>query len=80
MKKKNSSITSSGISLTDIEMKVIIKVIKSLENRGILLNRTTVKITGQEEGFLNFLRPLMTAGLPLMKSVLTPLVKSVLIP
>ena len=80
MKKKNSSITSSGISLTDIEMKVIIKVIKSLENRGILLKGTTVKITGQEEGFLNFLRPLMTAGLPLMKSVLTPLVKSVLIP
>ena len=80
IEKKISSITSSGISLTDIEMKVIIKVIKSLENRGILLKGTTVKITGQEEGFLNFLRPLMTAGLPLMKSVLTPLVKSVLIP
>ena len=38
------------------------------------------KIISQERGFLNFLSPLMTAGLPLMKSVLTPLVKGVLIP
>ena len=36
------------------------KVIKSLENRGILLKGTTRKITIQEGGFLNFLRPLMT--------------------
>ena len=56
------------------------KVIKSLQNRGILLKGTTRKIAGQEGGFLNFLRPLMTAGLPLMKNVLTPLAKSVLIP
>ena len=56
------------------------KVIKSLENRGILLKETTRKITSQEEGFFNFLRPSMTAVLPLMKNVLTPLVKSVLIP
>ena len=45
-------------------MKANIKVIKSLEKRGILLKGTTTKITSQEEGFLNFLRPLMTAGLP----------------
>ena len=37
------------------------------------------KITSQEGEFLNFLRPFMIAGLPLMKSVLTPLAKSVLI-
>ena len=55
------------------------KVIKSLENRGILLKETTRKITSQEGGFLSFLSPLMTAGLPLMKSVLTRLAKSVLI-
>ena len=55
------------------------KVIKSLENRGILLKGTTRKITSQEGEFLNFLRPLMT-GLPLMKSVLKPLAKSVLLP
>ena len=30
-------------------------------------------------GFLNFLRPLMTAGLPLMKSVLKHIAKKVLI-
>ena len=41
---------------------------------------TTRKITSQEGGFLNFLGPLMTAGLPLMKSVLTPLAKSVILP
>ena len=36
------------------------KVIKSLENRGILLKGSTRKITIQEGGFLNFLRPLIT--------------------
>ena len=56
------------------------KVIKSSESRGILLKGTTRKITSQEGGFLNFLRPLMAAGLSLMKNVLTPLVKIVLIP
>ena len=40
------------------------------------MNRTT----SQERGFLSFLRPLMTAGLPLMKNVLTSLAKSVLVP
>ena len=43
------------------------KVIKSLENRGILIKGTTTKMTSQEGEFLNFLRLLMTAGLPLMK-------------
>ena len=64
-------ITGSGITLTNNEIKDIIKVIKSLENREILLKGTTTKITSQEGGFLNFLRPLMTAGLPLMKRLLT---------
>ena len=56
------------------------KVIKSLENRGILLKGTTREVTIQERSFLNVLRPLMTAGLPLMKNVLTPLAKNVLLP
>ena len=56
------------------------KVIKSLENRGILLKETTKKIVNQEGGFLDFLRPLMTVGLPLMKSALTALAKSELLP
>ena len=54
------------------------KVIKSVENRGILLKETARKITSQEGEFLSFFRPLMTAGLPLMKSVLTTLVTNVL--
>ena len=54
------------------------KVIKSLEKRRILLKETTRKTTSQERGFLNFLRALMTASLPLMKILLTPLAESVL--
>ena len=52
------------------------KVVKTLEIRGILLKGATRKITSQEGGFLNFLRLLMTAGLPLI----TPLVKNILLP
>ena len=52
----------------------------SLENRRILLKGTTRKIATLKGGFLDFLRPLITAGLPLMKSVLTPLAKTVLLP
>ena len=69
----------SGITLKDNEIKDI-KVIKSLDNRGILFKRTSTNITSQEGGFLNFLRSLMTAGLPLMKNIFTPLAKSVLLP
>ena len=77
--KKIKEKFGSGITLTNIEIKNIMKVIKFLGNRGILLKRTTTKITSQEGGFFNFLRLLMTAGLPLMKIVLTQLAKSVLI-
>ena len=56
------------------------KVIKTLETREILLKGTAIKITSQEGRFLNFPRPLMTAGLLLMKKVITPLAKSVLLP
>ena len=40
---------------------------------------TTRKISSQEGRFLNFVRPLMTGGLPLIKNVLTPEAKSVLV-
>ena len=79
-KNASDNFLGTGVTLTDNEMKYIIKVIKSLENRAILLEGTTRKIAGQEGGFLNFIRPLMTAGLPLMKSVLTPLAKNALVP
>ena len=53
---------------------------KSFKKRENLLKGTTRKITSQEGGFLNVLNPLMTAELPLIKSVLSPLAKNVLIP
>ena len=69
--KKFTSSKGSGITLTNNEINDIMKVIKSLENRQMLLKETTRKIINQEMGFLNFLIPLVTAGLPLMKSVYT---------
>ena len=56
------------------------KVSKSAENREILLKGTTRKITSQEGRFFNFLKRLVTAGLPLIKTVLMPFAKSVLLP
>ena len=47
--------TGSGITLTNNEIKDIMKVIKSLQNRGILLKGTTGKITSHEGGFLSFI-------------------------
>ena len=70
----------SGITLINYETKDIMEVVTSLENRRILLKETTRKITSQEVGFLNFIRIVMTAGLPLMKNVLPPLARIVLIP
>ena len=79
VKKDFTLSESSGIFLTNNEIKDVIKVIKYLEDRGILLKGTIRKINSLEGGFLNFLRSSMTAGLPLMKNVLTPLTKSILI-
>ena len=70
----------SGKIPTKNEIRDIIKVIKYLKNREILLKGNTRKVTSQEGGFLNFLIPLMTTGLPLMKSILMTLAKSVLLP
>ena len=50
------------------------KVITSLEKGA------TRKTTSHGGGFLNFLKPLVAAGLPLMKNLLTPLAKNVLLP
>ena len=70
----------SQTTLANNEIRYIMKVIKSLENRGILIKETTRKTTSQEGGFLNFVRPSMKAALPLVKSVFIPLAKSALIP
>ena len=55
LSKQFASSKGSGITLTNNEIKDIMKVIKSLENSGILLKGTTRKFTSQERGFLNFL-------------------------
>ena len=68
------------ITLSNYEIKDIMKVIKSLENREVLFKEIIRKINSQEGGFLNFRRLLMTTGLRLMKSAPTPLAKSLLIP
>ena len=66
------------ITVTNSETKDIIKVFRSLESRGILSKGTTRNIISEEGGFLNFLKPLMAAGLSLSKFVL--LAKSFLVP
>ena len=73
-------ISGNGIKLLNNEIKDIIKLIKSLENRGNFLKRTSRKVNSQKEALLNFLGPLMKVRLPLMKNVLTSLAKIVLLP
>ena len=75
---KNES-RGSGITLTNNKIKDIINVVRSLENRRILLKEITRKTTSQERRFLNFLEPIMSAGLLLMKNELTS-VASVSVP
>ena len=54
----------SGITLTN-SVKDIMTIIESFEKREILIKETTRKIARQKGEFVDFLRPLMTAGLPL---------------
>ena len=78
-KKKKKKLQGDGIFLTNNDIKDIIKVINSLENGGGLLNGTTRKISRHKREFLNFLRSLMSVGLPIMKNVLTSLAKNLLV-
>ena len=57
---KNESL---GLTLTKNEIKDIVKVIKSLENRRILLKVTTENAINPEGGLLNFVALLMKTGL-----------------
>ena len=61
---------NSEITLKNNEIKDIMKLIKSLENRENLWQETTRNIIVQNGDFINFLGPLMTARLPIMKYVL----------
>ena len=69
---KNESL---GLTLTKNEIKDIVKVIKSLENRGILLKVTTENAINHEGGLLNFVALLLKTGLPSTKNVLAALAK-----
>ena len=48
--------TSSGITLTSNGTKDTLKVIRYLEHRGILLEKTTEKMTRQKKRISQFLR------------------------
>ena len=64
--KKHIKGEDSEITLTNNEIKDIMKVIKSLGDRGILLKVTTEKVVNQKkEGFIY---SLVRVGLPLMNS------------
>ena len=52
------------MTLTHNEVKDIIKVINSLQNREILLRGATKNITTQKRGLLNFLVPLKEISFP----------------
>ena len=51
LNKTFTSSKDSWITLTNNKIKDILKVIKSLENREILLKGTTRKITSEQSGF-----------------------------
>ena len=53
--KKIKEKPGSEITLTNNEIKDTMKVIKSLENRAILMEGTTTKSTSEEAEFFNFL-------------------------
>ena len=74
--KQFTTSESSGIILTSNETKDIVKVVKSLENRAILLRRTSGKIISKEGGLLNFLDSLIKVSLSLIKNVLLLLAKN----
>ena len=61
--------TGSRVTPTINGVNDIMKGIKYLENSLILLKGTTIESTSLEGG--NFLRLLMTVGLPLMKKLVT---------
>ena len=54
-KKGLFSISGSAITLTNNEIKYKIKIIKSLENKGVFLGGTSDKSVNKKGGLLNFL-------------------------
>ena len=66
IEKKNIKENITWIMFTNNEMKDLIKVIRSLENKGILLKGDTSKINSQKGGLIIFLAPLTRFALSLM--------------
>ena len=66
------------MTLTNNEIEDIMKIVRSLRNRGNLVKGTAEKIRSQERGVLgNALGSLMKVGLSLIKSDLTLSAKGV---
>ena len=51
--KETSLVMSSGIPVTIYELKDILKIIRSVQNREISLKGTNEKVNNQEEGLLS---------------------------
>ena len=51
--KETSLVMSSGILVTIYELKDILKIIRSVQNREISLKETNEKVNNQEEGLLS---------------------------
>ena len=67
--------------LTNTHVSKLRKAFANNSSANIKLSRTQLHEIGQSGGFLGrLLQPLLKTGLPLMKNVLKPLAKSVLIP
>ena len=67
--------------LTNTQVSKLRKAFANNSSANIKLSKTQLHKIGQSGGFLGrLLGPLLKTGLPLMKNVLKPLAKSVLIP
>ena len=70
-----------GLLLTDRQVSTIHKAFPNNSSANIKFSNTQLSKMIQSRGFLGkLLGPLLKTGLPLIKSVITPLAKSVLIP
>ena len=66
--------------LTNRQVSILRKAFANNSSAGIKLSKTQLSKMIQSGGFLGLLRPLLKTGLLLMKNVIKPLAKSVLIP
>ena len=67
--------------LTNTQVSKLCEVFANNSSANIKLSKTQLHEIGQSAGFLGrLLGPLLKTGLPLMKNVLKPLAKSILIP